>query len=246
MGIYDRDYYRQPSGGGFGSFEMWTITTWLIIVNVAVFFLDGVLNRMGAGYALSEWGYFSVATAIWHLEIWRFITFQFLHASVGHIFFNMLGLYFFGPIVESYLGSRRYLAFYLACGLAGAVSYMILWGCGVLSDGAATPLVGASAGIFGVLVAAAKVAPGMKVYVMLTFPIPIRVLVGAYLAMAAYEVITSGSNAGGQAAHLGGAVLGLALIFNPHWLNVALPRGPSLRYGGKKVRFKDWRHDMNR
>jgi membrane associated rhomboid family serine protease len=248
MGIYDRDYYRESTGTGFGGFQMWSITTRLILINVAVFFLDGMLDRLGLDHPLTRWGDFTIVDAVFHLEIWRFITFQFLHASPQHIFFNMLGLYFFGPIVESYLGDRRYLLYYLACGAAGAAMYMLLSAANVIHsvDGFEVPLVGASAGIFGVLVAAAKVAPGMNIYVLLTFPIPIRVLVGAYLAMALYQVITSGDNAGGEAAHLGGAVLGLALIFNPHWLNIALYRRPKLRYGGKRVRFKDWRNDMNR
>src|SRR5262245_31204358 len=107
MGIYDRDYYRETlPRGGFGHFDAWSISTWLIIINVSIFFLDGMLRRSAGGMdyysmgPLSRWGYFSTATAIQSGQVWRFLTFQFLHASPGHLVGNMLGLYFFGPIVE--------------------------------------------------------------------------------------------------------------------------------------------------
>ena len=187
---------------------LWSVTTWLIAINVAVYVADGLSGRL-----LSDWGFFSALTAIYYLQVWRFITFQFLHASFSHIFFNMLALYFFGPLVEGYLGSRRYLAFYLLCGTAGAAMYLILWAFGLLHAGAQTPLIGASAGIFGVLVAAAKVAPDATV--MLLFPpIPMKLKVMAWImiGIAVFTVFGNGHNAGGEAAHLGGAALGALLI----------------------------------
>src|SRR5947209_15008284 len=116
MGFYDRDYYREPrsAGAAVGSLRMWSVSTWLIVLNVAVFLLDHLLGGM-----LTYLGYFSATTAIDMLQVWRFLTFQFLHAGVWHVFFNMLALYYFGPLVENFLGSRRFLAFYLICGIAG-------------------------------------------------------------------------------------------------------------------------------
>jgi membrane associated rhomboid family serine protease len=167
-------------------------------------------------------GYFSAVKAIHHLQVWRFITYQFLHANVSHIFFNMLALYFFGPLIESYLGSRKYLAFYLLCGIAGAVMYLVLWQLGLLGDtGPYTQLIGASAAIFGVLIAAARVAPDSTV--MLFFPpIPMKLKVLAWImiGIAVYTIFTSGDNAGGEAAHLGGAALGAFLIWQPQLLDV--------------------------
>src|SRR5665647_862095 len=108
MGIYDRDYYRQTSQSNiFSGMRVWSVTTWLIVINVAVFVIDSLL-----GGPLEYLGYFSVAKAIYHLQIWRFITLQFLHANLQHIGYNMIALFFFGPIAEQYLGSKRYLAFY--------------------------------------------------------------------------------------------------------------------------------------
>jgi membrane associated rhomboid family serine protease len=218
MGFADRQYARQPPppSGFVPTMRMWLITTWLIAINVAVFVLDQISDR-----TLSEWGYFSAATAIYHLQIWRFITFQFLHAGLGHLFFNMLGLYFFGPMIEGYLGSRRYLAFYLLCGVAGAAVYLVLWVMGILYQGANTALIGASAGIFGVLIAAARVAPDTTVMLMFPpIPMKLKVLAWILIGIAVYQILNAGPNAGGEAAHLGGAALGALLIWRPELLNV--------------------------
>jgi membrane associated rhomboid family serine protease len=247
MGIYDRDYLRDEPAGGFyrgpraagwrggvGSVRMWSITTWLIVINCVVFVLDlvitaqvGVVDPFGnvgsmTIHPLKQLGEFSVTMAIFHLQLWRLITFQFLHSGAEHILFNMIGLYFFGPMIEDYLGSKRYLAFYLLCGVAGPIFYVALWAMGFLAQGASTPLVGASAGIFGVLIAAAQVAPDSTVLVYGILPMRLRTMAWVLLAIAAYAVFFGGprSNAGGQAAHLGGAAAGYLLINNQRWLNV--------------------------
>lgn len=237
MGFADRPYARQSSARPdlVGAMRMWSVTTWLIVINIAVYVVDRVSDGL-----LANWGYFSAAAAIDNLQLWRFITFQFLHANISHIFFNMLALYFFGPMIEGYLGSRRYLAFYLLCGMAGAVMYLLLWGLGVLHEGAQTPLIGASAGIFGILVAAARIAPNTTVMLLFPpIPIKLKVLAWVMLGIAVVVVFSNGSNAGGEAAHLGGAALGAVLIMQPQWLN-AFSRWPSFR-GRRRFFMDDWR-----
>lgn len=258
MGIYDRDYYRDsPPRGGFGMFSLLSVNGWLIIVNVAVFLLDMltqgyVQDDVGRIYRVrpvEALGYFSKTMAIDHLQLWRFVSFQFLHANLGHIFANMLSLYLFGPIVENYLGRRRYLGFYLLCGCSGAFAYLLLLMIGVL-HGANVPLVGASAGIFGVLVAGAILAP--DVTIMLLFPpIPMRLKYMALIlvAWAAYTAFTNGSNAGGQAAHLGGAFLGFLLIRYPHSLDFLERwggRAYRLRTRGRRAPSTDWSRNFDR
>jgi membrane associated rhomboid family serine protease len=270
MGIYDRDYYRQPPRrGGFASFSMWSVTTWLIVINVAVFIIDSILRQQAANGVLREtvgdsfgrlppavrdyltrgvvrpleaWGYFSMTKAVSEGQVWRFLTFQFLHADLGHLFSNMLSLYLFGPIMESYFGARRYLTFYLLCGMAGAASYLLLLAVHILS-GADVPLVGASAGIFGVLVAGAVLAPNVTILLLFP-PIPIKL---KYLALilvgwATYVALNNGSNAGGQAAHLGGAALGFALIRYPQLLSPLVYR----RRMKARRQFADWSKETNR
>jgi membrane associated rhomboid family serine protease len=195
--------------------RFWSVTTWLIAINVAVFVVD-----MLSGGILTEWGYYSVA-AMRHWQIWRILTFQFLHANIEHLFFNMLSLYFFGPLVESWLGRKRFLAFYLLCGISGAGSYVILWRMGLVIGWSQTPLIGASAGIFGVLIACVWLAPNMTVQ-MLFPPISLRMktLAWIFIGIAVLTIVSRGPNAGGEAAHLGGAFVGWLLISNHHWLNI--------------------------
>mgnify|MGYP001223827548 CR=1 FL=1 len=173
-------------------------------------------------------GHFSTLKAFAHLEVWRFITYQFLHANITHIGFNMFGLWVFGPVVLRALGSgRTFLAFYLACGIFGAFLYLILnllgWQLGALPGLLITqpwvPLVGASAAIFGVLMASAKVAGDEIVEVFFILPMKLKVAAYLFFAVAAANLlIFRGSNIGGDAAHIGGALAGFYFIRKPHLL----------------------------
>jgi membrane associated rhomboid family serine protease len=244
MGFQDRDYYRSPRSTGNLSAHLraWSVTTWLIAINCAVFVLDLLTNHL-----LYDWGYFSITAAIQFGQVWRFLTFQFLHANINHIFFNMLSLYFFGPMVESYLGSRRYLAFYLLSGIAGAVSYIILYNLHILISFPYLPLVGASAGIFGVLLAAVQIAPNARVMLMFPpIPMKLRTLAWVMIAIAAYTVIGNGRNAGGEAAHLGGAAVGAILIRFPKALSIFDFRLPKRRRRGPRDDWDPFRPNFRR
>jgi membrane associated rhomboid family serine protease len=176
---------------------------------------------------LNAWGHMSTWFVVRDLQIWRVLTFQFLHANITHIFFNMFGLWVFGGMVEQYLGSKRYAAFYLTCGIFGALSYLLLNALGasgihlpgVLIDDIHTPLVGASAGVFGVIVAAAYIAPNAMVQLLFPpIPIKLKMMAYAYVGLAAFNLLSRGQNAGGDAAHLGGAIAGFFLVRNAHLL----------------------------
>lgn len=177
---------------------------------------------------LESWGHFSTAKAFLGLEVWRFVSFQFLHANLIHLVFNMLGLFFVGGLVEQYLGSKRYAAFYLTCGVFGALLYLLLNLLGNLMPGARvpgllfddtyTPLVGASAGIFGVLMAAAFIAPGATVMIFGIIPMKMRTAVYGFALIALINLLTGGSNQGGDAAHIGGAIAGYFFIRRTHLL----------------------------
>ena len=184
---------------------------------------------------LESYLHFSTRLFIWpFVEFWRLIGFQFLHGNLTHLLFNMLGLYFFGPMVESFLGSKRYLAFYLLCGIFGALMYMTLNLGGfiaslfveqhiripaLLFDDPSTPLVGASAGIFGVIMAGAFIAPRDVVLIFGLLPVRLQTLAYVLVAIAFYTVLTGGRNAGGEAGHLGGAIAGYFFIRRPHLLH---------------------------
>lgn len=229
MGIYDRDYYDADVQSGFRStIASWPWTYRLIAFTVAVFLIDAL-----SGWRLTQWGCFKL-DAVYRFQIWRFFTFQFLHdnRSLGHLFFNMLALFFFGRFVESEIGRRQFLAFYLLCGVSGAVVYLVLALAGAVGVGS---MVGASAGVFGVIVACAVIAPNMTVLFMFVFPMPIRVLAILTVAIAGLVLILQGPNAGGEAAHLGGAAVGFFLIHNRGFLAWADRVGSST--GGRRMRF---------
>jgi len=192
----------------------WSGTQILISLNIALYCID-ILT----GGRLRQYGGFEI-DKLQNMQVWRFISFQFLHWGVWHIAMNMLALYFFGPVVENVLGKIRFFAFYLACGIGGGLAYVLLWRLHALNVNAQTMLVGASAGVLGVMMGAARLNPNMRL--MLIFPplpIKIRTLVLIYLALAIVALITPhGANQGGEAAHLGGLIVGAVLIGNKKWL----------------------------
>ena len=136
MGIYDRDYYRREGPSFLGSFAArGTVCKWLIGVNVAAFILqmltrptgmDGLLDGdvMGPFTAAFELD----AVKVLHGEIWRLLTFSFLHSTSApdHILWNMLFLFWFGSDVEDLYGPREFLAFYLGAALFGGVADTLL------------------------------------------------------------------------------------------------------------------------
>lgn len=238
MGIADRDYTRRPPrggpsiggfgpGGDMGRLRLISANTWLIIINSAIFFLSFLVINLRAWSI--ELGHFSTFN-FFRLEVWRLVTFQFLHADLMHLLFNMLGLFFFGSLVEQQLGRRTYLAFYLVCGIAGGLLYLMLnllgtvaMGMGIDAPGllindARVPLIGASAGVFGVILACARIAPNSQVYVLGIIPMRLRTFAFGYVGLAAFNLLIGGSNAGGDAAHLGGAIAGWFFVRNAHLL----------------------------
>jgi membrane associated rhomboid family serine protease len=276
MGIYDRDYYRNSAPrGGFGHFVAWSLTTWLIVFNVAVFFVDGAMrqpaeparqttfddmqNETPDPFAvprpppvspLMRWGAFSIDTTFRHFQFWRLITYQFLPISIGPLLVNMLGIFFFGPIVEAHFGSRRFLAFYLLCGIAGAIAFTLLEFSHISYINLGSPLAGASAGVFGLLVAAAIISPHVQIF---HYIIPVTILglaIGA-MVLSMYAIIAAGIGAV-EAANFGGGAMGYLFMRNQHWLNVFAPRrvrpvssAPPSRRRPRPAQ-KDWSKDFNR
>ncbi len=256
MGLSDRHYYREGASGYQPGqrvrppMQGLSVNTWLIIINSAVFLAQALrivpevkgprvfeVFKMPSVDALTWYGHFSTAEAFFYkannviylnLEVWRLLTFQFLHANFLHLFFNMFGLYVFGGMVEQYLGRRRYLAFYLLCGICGGLAYVVLNMLGqaglsfpgVLPNDPRTPLVGASAGVFGVIMACAYLAPNAMIMLLFPpIPLPLKVFAYAYVGVAALNLLMGGANAGGDAAHLGGAIAGAYFIRNSHLLH---------------------------
>src|SRR5204863_3645047 len=135
-----------------------------------------------------------------------------------HLLFNMLALWYFGQVVEAMFGKARYIVFYLVCGIGGVLGYLVLWRVGLVINSGDVQLVGASGAILGVLIAAARCAPHLSVRFMFMWRMSIRTLVWIVLGLAVLYILGKGENAGGEAAHLGGAAMGAILVSNKHWL----------------------------
>lgn len=239
MGYLDREYqqYRSPANGFGARIAGCPVVKWLLILNVAVFFLDILLPTAGQfNSQLSKWGVFSVEEGLVGGQIWRLFSFQFLHGGIFHILFNMYALFIFGPILERWWRSAGFLAFYLLCGAAGALFYALMGVTQILPEGfVGSVLLGASGGVFGVLIGAAVIAPEGRIQLLFP-PIPMSMKTFA-IALIVFElamVFLGASNAGGSAGHLGGALMGW-LFFKVSPLKNWLIGFQDLKSGGQKV-----------
>jgi len=180
-----------------------TVVKYLLIINIAVFLLQIIFSQR-----LEIW---FAAMGTQPLQVWRLITFQFLHAASNpfHLLFNMIGLYFLGPILERTWGGRKFLTFYLLCGAVGGFLFVAASNLDLLDR--KMILVGASGGVLGLLVACAVLFPQITVILVL-FPVPIRAAAILLTAVYFLIVITSGPNAGGHLCHLGGMATGLVWV----------------------------------
>ncbi len=228
MGWQDRDYYRDASENSEhpfrGQFSTMSVTTWLLIINCAVFVLDAIFTGSQRANALSlfYWGNFNIKQGVYELQAWRWVSYQFLHGGILHLVFNMIGLYFFGPMVERWWGARRFIAFYLLCGVSGAVVFTLLTFTGTLPTWMGSRLIGASGAVYGILMAAALVAPNMRVMLLFPpIPMKLRTMAAVFLGLATLSILVGSANAGGEAAHLGGALLGYLMVKQPWLINWA-------------------------
>ena len=238
MGMMDRDYTQREQENSGPLAQLTPVVKWLLILNISIYLLDTLLKGNLANGPLRSFGAFTIQSAIFEGKIWEFITFQFMHGFFGHVLFNCLGLFFFGPFMERWWGSQKFIIYYLLSGIGGAVFYALLMAIGVLRDSdAQSALVGASAGIYGILVGVAMSAPNMRV--RLLFPpieLSMRQLAIAMLAISVVMIVLPfGLNQGGEAGHLGGAIFGFLMMRFPQWLGatggarIAFPRAFSKR-----------------
>ena len=170
------------------------MTPWvmrLLIANVAIFALQGFLPA-----ALLDLMVFVPRLIL--VRPWSIVTYMFLHGSLTHLLFNMLGLFFFASRVEARLGERRFLLLYFISGITGALASL-----------AFTPraaIIGASAGVFGVMMAFAMFWPRERIYIWGIIPLEARVLVIITTVMALWFGIGQRGDGVAHFAHLGGYV----------------------------------------
>lgn len=207
----------------------------LLIINFLAFFATWILQH----YGIIDLDYYLAAfyPASPYFKAWQIFTYMFMHGGLPHIFFNMLGLFFIGPILENTFGPKRFLIYYFITGIGAllfnyavqayeihqitggiAASENII---GMLPPGHAEmvrniigdPILGASGAIFGLMMAIFVLFPDMKVYLYFLVPIKIKYLVPVYVIYELYSGIAQ--NPGDQVAHfahVGGALVGFVLI----------------------------------
>lgn len=188
------------------------MTRWvtrLLFANVAVFLLT-----LASPQVLNNLMFVPVAV---FSRPWTLVTYMFVHADIVHLLFNMLGLFFFGPRLEMYLGARPFLMLYVVSGLAGAVLSFF------------TPyaaIVGASGAVFGVLMAFALYWPRDMIFVWGIIPIQARWLVVILTLLSLFGGLGAGSDGIAHFAHLGGFAAGYLFV---RWMERTSHRGQGQR-----------------
>lgn len=140
---------------------------------------------------------------------WQVVTYSFLHGSIGHLFFNMLGLWMFGAELERLWGPKRYLQFYFASVLTAAAAQLAV----AAMSGAGYPTVGASGGLFGLLLAFGMTFPNRTIVPLIPpIPMPAKVFVALYGGLELLLGVTGTASGVAHFAHLGGMLGGWLMI----------------------------------
>lgn len=203
-----------------------TVTRYLLLSNFVVWMLDVVLQRYGIQLTdIFGLHYFTAG----QFYFWQPFTYMFMHANFGHIFCNMFAVLMFAPVLENEWGSRKFLAYYLVCGIGAALVQEAVWALMFQSAFSAIPAaqaavyanrlvtIGASGAVFGVLFAFGWLFPNVPMYILFV-PIPIR----ARIFVIVYALIELFAGLGGvigftgdnvaHFAHLGGMLFGWLLL----------------------------------
>jgi len=174
------------------------MTPWvlrLLIANFAVFGLTAFQPQVA--------NYLALYPRAILIQPWGIFTYMFVHAGLGHIFFNMLILYFFGPPLESMWGGREFVKYYLATGLSAAALSFFTPHAGVI---------GASGAIYGIMLAFALNWPDMQVWVWFLFPVRIKWLVAFMAAVSVLSLVGGEADGVAHWAHLGGFLGGFLYL----------------------------------
>lgn len=191
----------------------------IILINLAVFVVLIVLRVLltltggaGAYDTMMHWLMLPSSVPEFLTRPWTLVTYFFLHERFFHILFNLLFLYWFGKIVKEFLGGSKVVNLYILGGLAGGVFYILIYNTiPFFAERVDTSMMlGASAGVFAVVVGAATFMPNYTIFLMFIGPVKIKYIAIFYVILAFAQ--STGQNAGGELAHLGGAALGFLYI----------------------------------
>lgn len=209
-------------GGSFGAggFEF-SLSPWvkrLLIANAAVF-LVMALGVLPGGWAIRTLG-FAPADLLRHP--WSPVTYMFVHAGFWHLFFNMVGVFFFGPPLERAWGSDFFIRYYVVAGLGGALFSLLLLPLPAI--GAQQVVVGASGALFGLLLAFALRWPEAPIYIWGVLPVKAKWFVGFFGLVALWGTLGGGGGGVAHWAHLGGLATGYAYLRLDDRISIGLGR----------------------
>ncbi len=214
------NYYRP-----FGRFSVFPpVIKNLLIINVAVFFLQMIANNLLVGgkpllYILNLWFALNPVGDAYNFQVWQLVTYQFMHGSFSHILFNMFALWMFGMEIENIWGSKKFLVYYLFCGITAGLAQLFI--APLFSVPAVT--IGASGAVFGVMIAFAMLFPDRYIYLYFLIPIKAKYLIGFLFILEIFWIGDAGSNVA-HLAHLGGALAGFLFIMFDKNIDVPLKR----------------------
>ncbi|QRR02919.1 rhomboid family intramembrane serine protease [Dyadobacter sandarakinus] len=191
----------------------------IILVNTAVFLILLLLKIVltlsqspNVYEAVIDTLQLPAATSEFIRKPWTLITYFFTHDDIFHILFNMLFLYWFGRLIDEYLGAKRVIALYLLGGIAGGVIFIVLYNMlpyfHAFVEG--SQMLGASAAAFSVAVGASTLLPNYTFNLIFLGPVRIKFIALFYIILSLAQTV--GPNAGGNLAHLGGALIGYVFI----------------------------------
>lgn len=218
----------------------------LVYVNCAIFlamFIAASAGGSASALAGAAVGMFGLRPdSVVHGFVWQLFTYSFLHAGLHagpmHLLFNMLSLWMFGSRLEQDWGMQRFLEFYFFCVIGAAVTTVGVSYTHILGMSPLASTIGASGGIYGLLVAFGVLYSKMRVYVMGIFPIEARWFAIIWVALALFGALSQGGGVN-NVAHLGGALFGYIYL-------KALPRrglklAGSEGYYGVRNRYQRWK-----
>ena len=190
----------------------------IIIINVIVFLvmltLSIVLKLSGGAEiyrSIEEFLMLPSDLSLFLFQPWSIITYFFLHADLFHVLFNMLVLYWFGKLIVEYLGSDKVISLYVLGGLAGGLLYLIIYNTLPFYESQQiSRMLGASAGVYAIITAAATLLPNYTFHLLLIGPVKIKYIALFYIILSFSQTV--GANAGGEWAHLAGAAMGYVFI----------------------------------
>jgi membrane associated rhomboid family serine protease len=191
----------------------------IILINAIVFVLLNVVRvfaNISGNPGTHEWILYQIALpsdiATFLLKPWTLITYFFTHEGFFHVLFNMLFFYWFGKIIYEFLGNNKLINLYVLGGIIGGLLYILIYNVVPFYSERVdiSILMGASAGVFAVVVGAATFMPNYTFYLLLLGPIKIKYIAIFYVLLSLFRI--DGSNAGGELSHLGGAIIGFLYI----------------------------------